>query len=353
MNIKGTIISLLVFAQLLFLLSPVAFADSGTPTILSYQGRLANANGDLLGGSGTTYYFKFSIWDNSAVGSGSRLWPSSAPIATTATVRQGVFNVNIGDTASGYPDSLNYNFNTNKNIYLQIEASSNNITFETLSPRQRISSVAFAQISGAVSGIGQSSFGTTTPFSNAVVTVEATSTSAVPVSIRAFAGQVANLFRIEDSSLNHLFSINSSGGIFASSTLAVGLTGATSFIVNSSGDVGVGTTSPFRKFNVFDVNSVPQLRLSQASSLFGEFYVDSAGDLRLSSTGGNIRQNDENLWVCSGGGCNVDTPASKGNIVVENSVIFDNKFKLKQINASTTIMYDTTNAAILEFDEGQ
>ena len=34
-------------------------------------------------------------------------------------------------------------------------------------------------------------------------------------------GQLANLFRVEDSSLNNLFSISSSGGIFASSTLNI------------------------------------------------------------------------------------------------------------------------------------
>lgn len=331
MNIKRTIINLLVFAQLLFLLSPAAFADSGAPTILSYQGRLANSNGDLLGGSGTAYYFKFSIWDDSVISSGSRLWPSSAPTATTTTVRQGVFNVNI--------DVLNYNFNTNKNIYLQIEASSNNINFETLSPRQRISSTAFAQISGAVSGIGQSSFGTTTPFANSILSVEATSTLAIPLFIKAALGQIANLFQIQNSSGSNLFSINSSGGIFASSTLNV-----------------TGLTNLYSRLKVLDVNSDvnnPQLRLSQSDTNHGELYVDSAGDVRLFSTGGNIRQNDENFWVCSGGGCNVDTPGNKGNIVVENSVIFDNKFKLKQTDASTTIMYDTINNPILEFDEGQ
>lgn len=51
-------------------------------------------------------------------------------------------------------------------------------------------------------------------------------------------------------------------------------------------------------------------------------------------------------------------PGDKGNIVVETAVIFDNKFKLKRINASTTVMCDSLDAcdtdnAILEFDEGQ
>lgn len=352
MAYNGVKIGLLFFVLNLFV-SFSAYASSGTPTIISYQGRLADSGGNLLGGSGTAYYFKFSIWDNATVDSGTRLWPSSAPSSFAINVRQGVFNANIGDTAAGYPHALDYNFNTNKDIYLQIEASSNNSAFQTLSPRQRISSSAFVQLSSAVSGTGQSSFGTTTPVLNTVVTIEATTTSSIPALIRASLGQLASLFRIEDSSLNHLFSINSSGGVFASSTLTVGSSGATSFIVNNSGNVGIGTSTPGRRLNVFDVNNVPQLRLSQASSVFGEFYIDSAGDVQLSSTGGNIRMQNENLWICSGGGCNADTPLDKGNIIVETSVVFDNKFKLKQVTASTVIMYDTLGNAVLEFDEGQ
>lgn len=338
-NIRLITAGLLVLAQFLFLLPLSVFADSGVPTIVSYQGRLTDENGNLLGGSGTSYYFKFSIWDDAAVGSGNRLWPSSIPATTTATVRQGVFNVDIGDTAGGYPEELNYNFNTNKNIYLQIEVSANNISSQTLSPRRRISSSVFSQVAGSVSGTGQSSIGTTTPFVNSVLSIEATSTTAIPLFIKGALSQLANLFQIQDSSGNHLFSVNSSGGIFASSTLNV-----------------TGITNLYSRMVVTDVTSDvdnPQLRLRQSDANRGELYVDSAGDVRIFSTGGNIRQNDENFWVCSGGGCNVSTPADKGNIVVENSVIFDNKFKLKQINASTTIMYDTINQPILEFDEGQ
>src|SRR3989344_1561363 len=335
-----------LYCFILFLCVP-AYA-AGTPSIFSYQGRLTNASGDLLGGSGTTYYFKFSIWNVTTGGTSctNRLWPGSDPSSVSATVRQGVFNVNI--------DTSSYNFNTNSTIYLQVEISSTSGgTFETLSPRQQISSAVFAQIAGAVSGVGQSSFGTTTPVSNAVVTVEATTTSSIPLLLRASTGQTANLLRIEDSLLNNLFSINSLGGIFASSTFVVGTSTATSFIVDSSGKVGVGTSAPSRKFNILDVNSVAQMRLSQSGSVYGEVYGDATGDVQLSSTGGNIRQNNENLWVCSSGSCGADTPADKGNVIVETSIIFDNEFRLKQIDASTTIMYDTTNTGILEFDEGQ
>lgn len=308
----------------------IAYA-AGVPSIISYQGRLADSDGDLLGNSsGTTYYFKFSIWDTPTGGTSgvNRLWPSSDPTSFATNVRQGVFNVNIGDTAAGYPNALDYAFGSST-IYLQIEVSSDNSSFQTLSPRQRIAATPFAKLAGAVSGTGPSSFGTTTPFGTSLVSIEATSTQSTGLSIRGFSGQLANLFQIQNSALTNLF------------------------VVDNGGNVGVGTSTPGRKFNVLDVNSVPQLRLSQTGSVYGEFYADSAGDVRISSTGGNIRQNDENFWVCSGGSCGATTPVDKGNVIVETAVIFNNNFKLKQIDASTTIMYDTTNTEILQFDEAQ
>jgi hypothetical protein len=317
----------------------LSFAQAaGTPAIISYQGRLANPSGDLLSGS---YYFKFSIWNNPDVNLGTKLWPTGDPTAMIETVRQGVFNVNIGDTDNGYLDALDYNFNTDRDIYLQVEVSSTASGFQALSPRQRISSAPFAQVSGAVNGTGQSSFGTTTPISNAVVTIEATSTNATGLSIRGILGQLANIFQIQNSAGSNLF------------------------VVNNIGNVGIGTTTPNRKLNVLDANSSPQLRLSQSGSNYGEFLVDAAGDIHVSSNGGNFWQNAQNLWVCVGDACSVNTDTmvgtttpehlivGKGNIIADTSLIFGNKFKLKQIDASTTIMYDTTNYPILEFDEGQ
>ncbi len=359
---KKVFIRLCAIAIFFYLSVSNTYAANGVPTILSFQGRLANSSGNLVGSSsGTLYYFKFSIWDVATSGTAipDRLWPAGAPGTTTALVRQGVFNVNIGDMASGYPDLLNYNFNTNKDIYLQIEVSStSNGTFETLSPRQRISSAPFAQVSGAVSGVGQSSFGTTTPINNSIVSIFSTSTDSTALTVRGFLNQAADLFNIQNSSGTSMFSVNSLGGILGSSTLVIGSSTATSFIVDNNGHVGVGTGAPGRRFDVFDVNTVnPQLRLSQSTSTYAEFQVDAAGDLHISSPGGgiggNIRLDDQNLFVCEGAACAVNTPTTTGNIIVENSVIFDNKFNLRQIDASTTVMYDSIDNPILEFDEGQ
>ena len=113
-QLKKLVSSLLILSVILAITPlPQARASFGPPAILGYQGRLTNSSGDLLGGSGTTYYFKFSIWDNATAGSGNQLWPASSPSSVAATVRQGVFNVNIGDTENGFPHLLDLDFSDN------------------------------------------------------------------------------------------------------------------------------------------------------------------------------------------------------------------------------------------------
>ncbi|MEK7152232.1 MAG: hypothetical protein AAB773_02260, partial [Patescibacteria group bacterium] len=261
-----------IFLALILILPVVLLSYSfveaaGTPSIISYQGRLADSNGDLLGGSGTAYYFKFSIWDNATVGSGTRLWPTGAPSSSSLTVRQGVFVANIGDTAAGFPHALDYDFNTASDIYLQVEVSSDNSTFQTLSPRQRISAAPFARLSGAVSGsTTPSSFGTTTPFGTSVISVEATSTNTTALSLRSILNQLANIFQIQDSTGANLLFVNSTGGFFASSTLQA--TGAT------------------RLYSTLDVSGLTTL--GQASStLFSVFNTLYVGGTATSTLQGN------------------------------------------------------------------
>src|SRR3989338_1495011 len=92
----------------------VSFA--APPSILSYQGRLTNASGDLLGGSsGTTYYFRFAIWSD--LTGGTQLWPAGTPAIVGLPVQNGVFNGLIGDTTAGF-DALTLDFNTDSSIFL-------------------------------------------------------------------------------------------------------------------------------------------------------------------------------------------------------------------------------------------
>ncbi|MBI2039357.1 MAG: hypothetical protein HYT22_03735, partial [Candidatus Niyogibacteria bacterium] len=275
-----------------------ASAAAGVPTIISYQGRLADADGDLLGGSGTTFYFKFSIWDNSTVDSGSRVWPASVPGTTTATVRQGVFNVNIGDVANGYPNALNYDFSTNSDIYLQVEVSSDNDSSQTLSPRQRISAAAFARIASAVSGsTTPSTFGTTTPIGNSTVTIEATSTDAIPLSIRAASGQVANLFQIQNSAAANILVIDANGRVgIATSSPAEPLSVDGDAFISGTVTVGNLVATGTTRFN-------GQTYAWPSSLVDGNFLkVDGSGNLTWASTGGGGGSDNDFTFVDSLGG---------------------------------------------------
>jgi hypothetical protein len=90
--------------------------------------------------------------------------------------------------------------------------------------------------------------------------------------------------------------------------------------ITREGNLGIGTAAPGRRLDVLDAAN-PQLRITQASAVFGEFLIDSLGDLRIAATGRDIRMLDENLWVCAVGAC--PAPAgvgTAGNLIVEGEV---------------------------------
>lgn len=159
-TLQSVLILLAIFAALLEL--PItAFAAPGVAKILNYQGRLADENGALLGGSGTEFCFTFSLWDNATVGVGSKVWPSSNPSTSTVTVKNGIFTAGIGDVSIG-GDTLDYNFQDNDTIFLNVQvadkvgstcAPGDGVeTYETLSPRQKIRASGYAINSGTVGG---------------------------------------------------------------------------------------------------------------------------------------------------------------------------------------------------------
>ena len=138
-----------------------ALAGVGVPKIISYQGRLLDSNGNLLGGSGAAYCFRFSLYNVSS--GGTQVWPAAAPSIMTATVTNGVFNIGIGDTSAG-GDALTYDFQSNDTTYLNVQVATKvdplctggSEVFETLSPRERVVAAGYAINAGTVDGYSAS-----------------------------------------------------------------------------------------------------------------------------------------------------------------------------------------------------
>ena len=154
-----------------------------------------------------------------------------------------------------------------------------------------------------------------------------TSSPIAKLSVTATAGQTNSIFTVASSSEEQYFTIT------------------------SDGKVGIGTTTPERQLDILHTVANAQQRISYDSTNFVEFYVNSTGDLEISTVGEDVRILDENLWVCSGDGCGASAPADKGNIIVETALIFDNDFKLKQTSATSVTMYDSNDNVLMIFDE--
>lgn len=117
-------------------------AAAGVASVLSYEGRLMDVSGNPLGGTGTSYCFRFSIYD--APTGGTKLWPAGTPGTTMATSTDGVFSALIGQA-----DSLTYNFYDNDTVYLNVEVNDTATTcagaWESMTPRQRVAATGYAQ----------------------------------------------------------------------------------------------------------------------------------------------------------------------------------------------------------------
>ncbi len=142
--------------------SDTAFAAAGVPRIMNYQGRLMNSSGSLLGGSGTDYCVKFSLYDDAVIGGpDTKLWPAGSPSTTTVNVKNGIFNAGVGDTNAG-GDTLDFNFEDNDAVYLNVEVAAKvgstcaygdgAEVFENLSPRQRVTASGYAINSATLGG---------------------------------------------------------------------------------------------------------------------------------------------------------------------------------------------------------
>jgi hypothetical protein len=161
---------------------------------------------------------------------------------------------------------------------------------------------------------------------------------------------------------NHWSFRNAGGNLYfaTSSPLTFATSTYTSFSISgTTGNVGIGTPDPGSKLDILEPASSAQLRLRQNGAVIAGLYLNSAGDLIVSATGENIRFNNENLWICSGGSCDTvgkPTAGNTGNLILEKALYFDNNFRFAQTGAAEVTMYASSTATIvpvLIFDDIQ
>ncbi|MCH8163047.1 MAG: hypothetical protein IIA99_03000, partial [Proteobacteria bacterium] len=197
MMIRATFISVVVIISVL---APVFSYHTlaAVPQFINYQSRLRDSDSNAVT---TATTIQFSIYNHSSNGSPSDTASSTGPLLWTENYNQGsgsciqvdpdsdgYFTVQLG-TCSSFPDYLDF---TSTTLYVGVKIG----TDSEATPRARLGTAPYAFTADHVFGTNQSSIGTTTPVSGAVLTVEATSTSAIAAVIRGFAGQVADLFRV-------------------------------------------------------------------------------------------------------------------------------------------------------------
>lgn len=129
--------SVLLVTIIVFVVSPTAAAQETVPLLINYQGELAHpATGELM--SDGAYDMVFYIYD--AEFGGSALWTARYTSANGNPVRVigGIFSVILGSGTGNVLDSLVFN---GPDRWLEIQVGT-----ETLSPRQRMTSVAYSLI---------------------------------------------------------------------------------------------------------------------------------------------------------------------------------------------------------------
>ncbi len=188
---------------------------------INYQAKLTDSSNVAVADG--NYLVQFRLYTSATSATTTAIWEEiRTATGDRAAVTDGLFSLMLGSTTP--LTSVNFN----QTLYLGVEicgTSSLAGCDGEMTPRKILGAVPAAMIANAVSGsTTPSSFGTTTPLANTQVTIEATTTTAIPFSIRAAASQAANLFNIQNSAGADLLYVSAGGGVFASSTLqATGL----------------------------------------------------------------------------------------------------------------------------------
>lgn len=206
------------FALLLFVFAPASFG--AIPGILSNQGRVQVSGIDFTGSG----QFKFALvntngtatfWSND----GSSTAGSQPTVAVTLAVTKGLYSVLLGDTNLTNMTAIPASVFSNSDVRLRIYFNDGTTGFQQLSPDQRIVSVGYAMIANSVAD-------------GSVTSASINSGSAAA---------------------NTILKANGNGGVSFSTVTGLDSAGAGpagAVVVDSSGQVGIGTSTPGAKLDV-------------------------------------------------------------------------------------------------------
>lgn len=139
---------LIVAAMTFVSLVPAVHAASA-PNIITYQGRVLNANGVPV--SDSSLNMSFALY--TALTGGTCVWSNSSASCASTTARSvtlttGLFTENLGDTGNTYAAIADSIFGDNATVYLEVV-----IAGETLSPRRQITAAPYALNADTLDGI--------------------------------------------------------------------------------------------------------------------------------------------------------------------------------------------------------
>lgn len=135
----------------------VASVFAGVPRTMTYQGKLTDTQGNALTG---TYDFIFKVYD--AALSGNTLWTEAQ---TGITVSGGMYNVMLGGNAP-----LSLAFDADYWLEIQVKPSLSSSSYETLLPRIKLVSSAYAMRSEYANTASSLSSASWTELTNGSVT---------------------------------------------------------------------------------------------------------------------------------------------------------------------------------------
>ncbi len=247
--LKTTLAIVLMSLLIIPAYAPLALAAINPE--INYQGKLTDSSGVAV--SDDTYHMKFRLY--SAETGGTALWEGnrSSNLGDRISVTSGLFSVMLGSSTA--LTSVDFN----QTLWLEVEIGGTaSTTWETLTPRKKLGTVPSAFEADKLDGIDSTSF----LRSDVVDTMAATSASTLLTVNQSGAGDILNLLDGGTEVLTVLDGGNL--GVGTSSPWAklsveqnagevgfsVGSSTATSFVVDASGRVGIGTASPAKPFDV-------------------------------------------------------------------------------------------------------